>query len=181
MDDDETQPPSSPENDNEQSKKKERKQGASSYIGVITRNVVPIDIKSWDKVPMQVKERLWNTIKQMYELKVDKRKSISSKANASWRSWKNAIKLSKAWGKNSELQRERRCKQKYQQRIGRKGYSEIREKLASDGETSPTRARQWVKGREIEPGLIPDDDSKKMVDLILDVEKKNQFRNNAFT
>ncbi|KAM7259110.1 hypothetical protein ACFE04_014851 [Oxalis oulophora] len=83
-------------------------------------------------------------------------------------------RLTKDWQEYSASQKERKGKKRYQQRVGRKGYAGLREQMAEQGEIEPSRHRQWIKGRETEPGVIPDDDSKKLAadiaELIAKVE-----------
>ncbi|KAM7255070.1 hypothetical protein ACFE04_020311 [Oxalis oulophora] len=81
---------------------------ASSYVGVVARQAVPIYIQNWGLVEKKHKEKIWQTLR------------------------------------------------------------------VEQGEIDPPRHRQWIKARETESGVIPDDDSKKLVvdiaELIAKVE-----------
>ncbi|XP_063940205.1 uncharacterized protein LOC135152587 [Daucus carota subsp. sativus] len=59
-----------------------------SYIGMLARTMVPIDIPSWPKVDPELKEKIWNDLEDTFELIPESRKRILQSAGAKWRNFK---------------------------------------------------------------------------------------------
>ncbi|XP_057804832.1 uncharacterized protein LOC131020160 [Salvia miltiorrhiza] len=59
-----------------------------SYIGLLTRDHVKINIKKWKAVPQDVKDLIWDTVKSSYDVPEQWKAGCMESANAKWRSWK---------------------------------------------------------------------------------------------
>nr|XP_017237833.1 PREDICTED: uncharacterized protein LOC108210888 [Daucus carota subsp. sativus] len=59
-----------------------------SYLGMLARTTVPIDIPSWPKVDPKLKEKLWNDLQDTFEVTPESQKRILQSAGAKWRNFK---------------------------------------------------------------------------------------------
>ncbi|XP_057811523.1 uncharacterized protein LOC131025753 [Salvia miltiorrhiza] len=62
-----------------------------SYIGLLTRDHVKINIKKWKDVMQDVKDLIWDTIKSSYDVPEKWKAGCMEFANFKWRSWKTRM------------------------------------------------------------------------------------------
>ncbi|XP_050370270.1 uncharacterized protein LOC126788239 isoform X2 [Argentina anserina] len=62
-----------------------------SYIGVIARTTVPINIESWPKVDKDLKNDVWKSIEMAFVLAPRHRKMILASASNKWRQFKSEL------------------------------------------------------------------------------------------
>ncbi|KAL5547333.1 hypothetical protein UlMin_007020, partial [Ulmus minor] len=62
-----------------------------SYIGVLTRQTIPLTFREWRKVPKELKEKIWEEIHISYDVDPRDRKLIISSAGAKWRQFKSYL------------------------------------------------------------------------------------------
>ncbi|TXG57295.1 hypothetical protein EZV62_018608 [Acer yangbiense] len=62
-----------------------------SYVGVLARAMVPIDIQSWHKVTKDLKNKIWECIVEVFEIEECQKKKILSSAATKWRAFKTFL------------------------------------------------------------------------------------------
>ncbi|XP_057777763.1 uncharacterized protein LOC130996270 [Salvia miltiorrhiza] len=63
-----------------------------SYIGLLTREHVKINIKTWKQVPDDVKEVIWESVTSSYEVPQAWKVGCMKSASVKWRNWKHALR-----------------------------------------------------------------------------------------
>ncbi|KAM7260731.1 hypothetical protein ACFE04_011404 [Oxalis oulophora] len=63
----------------------------SSYLGVITRQTIPLNITSWPRVEASLKEQLWVKLISMFNVSGDMRWAALAHASKLWRGWKSNL------------------------------------------------------------------------------------------
>ncbi|KAL6223405.1 hypothetical protein ACLB2K_006792 [Fragaria x ananassa] len=62
-----------------------------SYTGVLARTKVPINIESWPKVGKLLKNTIWDTILESFDLEPSERKMVIKSAGVKWREFKSRL------------------------------------------------------------------------------------------
>ncbi|KAK9689680.1 hypothetical protein RND81_09G074800 [Saponaria officinalis] len=62
-----------------------------SYIGVLSRTKVPIDIPCWRDVPVDIKEKIWDDVLTVFNIPMSKKKQVISIANSRWTNFKSIL------------------------------------------------------------------------------------------
>ncbi|KAK9668459.1 hypothetical protein RND81_13G062200 [Saponaria officinalis] len=62
-----------------------------SYIGVLSRTKVPIDIPCWGDVPVDIKEKIWDDVLTVFNIPMSKKKQVISIANSRWNNFKSIL------------------------------------------------------------------------------------------
>ncbi|KAM7265398.1 hypothetical protein ACFE04_003081 [Oxalis oulophora] len=60
----------------------------ASYLGLITRQNIPVNIRSWPIVDDTLKEKLWQILIEMFDVPIDKKWAVLRHASSLWRNWK---------------------------------------------------------------------------------------------
>ncbi|KAM7272615.1 hypothetical protein ACFE04_027278 [Oxalis oulophora] len=63
----------------------------SSFVGMNVRQIVPINVRSWDLVDEIDKEQLWMYIEDMFEIDCDMKWALFNHAANLWRGWKSRL------------------------------------------------------------------------------------------
>ncbi|KAK9740251.1 hypothetical protein RND81_03G022400 [Saponaria officinalis] len=125
-----------------------------SYIGVLSRTKVPIDIPCWRDVPVDIKEKIWDDVLTVFNIPMSKKKQASSKLAA-----------------------EKQKQNIYPHRMSRGGYQKTMMKLeakkrASDPLTCDTsmvtieRGDLWIEGGLNKDGECLNAETKETIERI---------------
>ncbi|KAL4579865.1 hypothetical protein LXL04_016033 [Taraxacum kok-saghyz] len=118
-----------------------------SFLGDLVREKVGLSVLNWRNVTKEVRDKLWEEITRYYEIEDTRRKYVMTRLGALLRCVKKTIIA--------------RSKSIYDHRMGRGGYTALREKLVQkqviDKHEMPPRSFMWYKGRENKAGEIVDD------------------------
>ncbi|KAM7266630.1 hypothetical protein ACFE04_004527 [Oxalis oulophora] len=63
----------------------------SSFLGMNVRQLIPINVKSWDLVDDLEKHQLWIYMEDMFEMECDMKWSVLNHADNLWRQWKSRL------------------------------------------------------------------------------------------
>ncbi|KAL5728873.1 hypothetical protein ACHQM5_001903 [Ranunculus cassubicifolius] len=177
----------------------------TSFLGIVGRRLVPINYESWSKVPIELKNKLWNHVEDKYVVDSKRKKRTLSSIGEKWKSFKSNLwkiyilpfkdqpellnsppeqygfikrdhwqafvrfRFSEEFQTLSKLQAERRAKNLYNHRLGRKGYAGLVEELKQSLGTSVEdidRCALWKKARQDKDGTYMSDVVKQKADLI---------------
>uniref|UniRef100_A0A9I9E6U2 Serine/threonine-protein kinase nek2 n=1 Tax=Cucumis melo TaxID=3656 RepID=A0A9I9E6U2_CUCME len=89
-----------------------------SFIGSTTHYHVPITYTSWKSVPVKLKDKIFTTVEAAFVIDPRSRKNVLQTAG----------RVCKVKEKR-QLQQDRRSKNKYNHRISRKGYANLKEEM----------------------------------------------------
>ncbi|XP_028091069.1 uncharacterized protein LOC114291221 [Camellia sinensis] len=141
----------------------------STLEGILAREMVPINIDYWSKVPDEIKDKLWACVKSELSRKVRTlaavgkghlaRNIVLTKPDKiGMDEWKAFVKnrLLKSFIEKSEKFKEMRAKQKVLHTMSRKGYARLEEdmKNQSQGPDSISRVDVWIKGYTRQKGKL---------------------------
>ncbi|XP_040369394.1 uncharacterized protein LOC121051272 [Rosa chinensis] len=62
-----------------------------SYIGVLERTKIPISINDWRNVPLDEKDKIWNSIQDAYVVPKEWKKLVITSAGHKWREFKSKL------------------------------------------------------------------------------------------
>ncbi|XP_040374621.1 uncharacterized protein LOC121052806 [Rosa chinensis] len=62
-----------------------------SYIGVLARTKIPISINDWRNVPLDEKDKIWNSIQDAYVVPKEWKKLVITSAGHKWREFKSKL------------------------------------------------------------------------------------------
>ncbi|XP_040374653.1 uncharacterized protein LOC121052830 [Rosa chinensis] len=62
-----------------------------SYIGVLARTKIPISINDWRNVPLDEKDKIWNSIQDAYVVPKQWKKLVITSAGHKWREFKSKL------------------------------------------------------------------------------------------
>ncbi|KAL6345336.1 hypothetical protein AAG906_015819 [Vitis piasezkii] len=132
----------------------------TSFLGVLARTMVPIRYNSWRDVPIQVKNKLWDTIEASFTLDSKSRRNCMLTMGKCFRSFKNMLTVKYVIPFKDqpedfrEVQKERRKKHIYNHHLSRKGYAGLEdEMMATTGYTEIIdRSILWKKAMEKKDG-----------------------------
>ncbi|KAJ6807042.1 uncharacterized protein M6B38_273440 [Iris pallida] len=64
----------------------------SSAVGMIAKAHCPPGIEDWRRVPKNIKEDIWKSVKNEYQVPEIYKDKILKKANSAWRNWKRELR-----------------------------------------------------------------------------------------
>ncbi|KAA0041615.1 putative serine/threonine-protein kinase nek2 [Cucumis melo var. makuwa] len=151
-----------------------------SFIGSATHYHVPIIYTSWKSVPLELKDKIFTTVEfknwlttkyimlhkdapQLLQAPPEKYSFIEQNH------WEEFVRsrLSETFQEKRQLQQDRRSKKKYNHRISRKGYANLKEEMKeSSNEVYVDRAKMWKKARVNKQGQYDNDDIQQVVHKI---------------
>ncbi|KAL4564102.1 hypothetical protein LXL04_028154 [Taraxacum kok-saghyz] len=150
----------------------------SSFLGDLVREKVGLSVLNWRNVTKEVRDKLWEEITRYYEIEDTRRKYVMTRLGALLRNFrrklyakyiepnlKNPSKLAvipkryrtiilnqEHWNAFVTYTQSQNFKSIYDHRMGRGGYTALREKLVQkqviDKHEMPPRSFMWYKGRE---------------------------------
>ncbi|KAA0050004.1 putative serine/threonine-protein kinase nek2 [Cucumis melo var. makuwa] len=109
-----------------------------SFIGSATHYHVPITYMSWKSVPAELKDKIFTTVEAAFVIDPRSRKNILQTAVPPEKysfieqnHWEEFVRsrLSETFQEKRQLQQDRRSKNKYNHRISRKGYANLKEEM----------------------------------------------------
>ncbi|XP_074293430.1 uncharacterized protein LOC141620466 [Silene latifolia] len=62
-----------------------------SYIGVLARTKVPIDIRSWKHVGADLKQKIWDDVLTIFDVPLSKKTQVITIANKIWTNFKSKL------------------------------------------------------------------------------------------
>ncbi|KAL8105111.1 hypothetical protein AgCh_029053 [Apium graveolens] len=124
-----------------------------SYIGMLVRTTIPIDIANWTSVDPELKSKIWIDIQSTFKVGPHCEDIVLSKST-----WKNFVKqrTDPSWTGVHEAQSERVSQRKYHHRLSRKGYIGLKEGEIKKGKLQPEEEHDreffWQKARKRKNG-----------------------------
>ncbi|KAL4557564.1 hypothetical protein LXL04_035747 [Taraxacum kok-saghyz] len=173
-----------------------------SFLGDLVREKVGLSVLNWRNVTKEVRDKLWEEITRYYEIEDTRRKYVMTRLGALLRNFriklyakyiepnlKNPSKLAvipkryrtiilnqEHWNAFVTYTQSQNFKSIYDHRMGRGGYTALREKLVQkqviDKHEMPPRSFMWYKGRENKAGEIVDDGVQVIAGKLQEQEQK---------
>ncbi|KAA0040471.1 uncharacterized protein E5676_scaffold278G00620 [Cucumis melo var. makuwa] len=109
-----------------------------SFIGSATHYHVPITYISWKSVPAELKDKIFTTVEAAFVIDPRSRKNVLQTAVPPEKysfieqnHWEEFVRsrLSETFQEKRKLQQDRRSKNKYNHKISRKGYANLKEEM----------------------------------------------------
>ncbi|KAL8123712.1 hypothetical protein AgCh_011634 [Apium graveolens] len=147
-----------------------------SYLGMLARIMVPINIPSWPEVDPNLKSKILDDIRKKKLRNPPKKYAYVGKD--AWRKFV-ATRSSESWESLSKEQSQRVSERKYPHRTSRKGYIGLEEEEVKAGRLEPDEipvaAIFWKIARTPPEGTVIDNDLKETFERIDDlIEKKRK-------
>ncbi|KAL4568696.1 hypothetical protein LXL04_024311 [Taraxacum kok-saghyz] len=177
-----------------------------SFLGDLVREKVGLSVLNWRNVTKEVRDKLWEEITRYYEIEDTRRKYVMTRLGALLRNFrrklyakyiepnlKNPSKLAvipkryrtiilnqEHWNAFVTYTQSQNFKSIYDHRMGRGGYTALREKLVQKQVIDkhemppppPPRSFMWYKGRENKVGEIVDDGVQVIAGKLQEQEQK---------
>ncbi|KAL4561169.1 hypothetical protein LXL04_033332 [Taraxacum kok-saghyz] len=178
-----------------------------SFLGDLVREKVGLSVLNWRNVTKEVRDKLWEEITRYYEIEDTRRKYVMTRLGALLRNFrrklyakyiepnlKNPSKLAvipkryrtiilnqEHWNAFVTYTQSQNFKSIYDHRMGRGGYTALREKLVQKQVIDkhempppppPPRSFMWYKGRENKAGEIVDDGVQVIAGKLQEQEQK---------
>ncbi|KAL4563354.1 hypothetical protein LXL04_027395 [Taraxacum kok-saghyz] len=165
-----------------------------SFLGDLVREKVGLSVHNWRNVTKEVRDKLWEEITHYYEIEDTRRKYVMTRLGALLRNFrrklyakyiepnlKNPSKLAVIPKRMCKKTIIARSKSIYDHRMGRGGYTALREKLVQKQVIDkhempppppPPRSFMWYKGHENKAGEIVDDGVQVIAEKLQEQEQK---------